>query len=191
MEKLSDQLVETRMGEPLEKRLKEDSRFMQRQEELAVILPECGKMCSQTKKQRMEISDKIWDGIGRYNYAYGEAAYRLGYEDGVRVGLEKKAAGKRSMFSMEDMADMVRMYDAVKLLNVTLLGQNEYHDRNEGVLGALERVYYVIHNGIGYLLEFLGEDESDERITYILDRAGGSPETRAKMLLEGMPVQPD
>lgn len=92
---------------------------------------------------------------------------------------------------MEDMADMVRMYDAVKLLNVTLLGQNEYHDRNEGVLGALEWVYYVIHNGIGYLLEFLGEDESDERITYILDRAGGSPETRAKMLLEGMPVQPD
>ncbi len=136
-------------------------------------------------------SDKIWDSIGRYNYSYGEAAYRLGYEDGVRVGMEQKAAGKRSMFSLEDMADMVRMYDAVKQLNITLFGHNEYHKKEEGVLGALDRVYYIIHNGIGCMLEFLGENESDESITFILDEVEDTPERRARMLLGEMPVKLD
>lgn len=54
------------------------------------------------------------------------------------------------------------MYDAVKLLNITLFGQNEYYDKNEGVLEALERVYCVVYNEDGYPLNFLGEDESDE-----------------------------
>lgn len=39
----------------------------------------------------------------------------------------QKAAGKRSMFSLDDMTDIVRMYDAVKQLNITLFGHNEYH----------------------------------------------------------------
>lgn len=190
MEKLSDKLVETRMGDPLEKRLQKDQKFRKRQAELAGILREC---CSapETTKQQVEKSDKIWDSIGRYNYSYGEAAYRLGYEDGVRVGVEQKASGKRSLLSLEDMTDLVRMYDAVKQLNVTLYGSNEYHEKDEGVLEALERVYYVIHNGIGYKLEFLGEDESDESITSILDEIDGSPEKRAKMLLGEIPVKPE
>lgn len=191
MNQLSDKLVEARMGDPLEKRLKEDQRFMQRQEELAGIFRECGEIAPRTKKQRVKNSDKIWDGIGRYNYSYGETAYRLGYEDGVRAGMEQKAAGKRSILSLEDMTDMVRMYDAVKQLNVTLHGSEEYHEKDEGVLGALERVYYVIHNGIGYRLEFLGEDESDESITYILDGVNDSPEQRARMLLGEIPVKPE
>jgi len=187
MNKLSDKLVEIRMGDPLEKRLKENRRFMQRQKELADILRENWEI-PQTKKQRVKKSDKIWDSIGRYNYSYGETAYRLGYEDGVWVGMEQKVSGKRSLLSLEDMTDLVRMYDAVKQLNTTLYGSNEYHEKDEGVLGALERVYYVIHNGIGYKLEFLGEDESDESITYILDGVDGSPEKRAKMLLGEIPV---
>lgn len=164
MNKLSDKLVETRMGDPLEKRLKEDQGFMQRQRELAGILRENWEI-PRTKKQRVKKSDKIWDSIGRYNYSYGKMAYRLGYEDGVRAGMEQKGAGKRSMLSLVDMTDLVRMYDAVKQLNTILHGTNEYHERDEGVLGALERVYYVIHNGIGYKLEFQGEDEADDRIT--------------------------
>lgn len=188
MEKLSDELVETRMGDPLEKKLRENRKFMRRQEELAGILRECWEIRPRTKGQRVKKSDKIWDGIGRYNYSYGETAYRLGYEDGVRAGMEQKAAGKRSMLSLEDMTDLVRMYDAVKRLNITLHGGNEYHEKDEGVLGALERVYYVIHNGIGYKLAFQGEDEADGSITHILDHADGSPEKRAKMLLGEIPV---
>lgn len=179
MNKLSDKLVEMRMGDPLEKRLKENRRFMQRQKELADILRENWEI-PQTKKQRVKKSDKIWDSIGRYNYSYGETAYRLAYEDGVRGGMEQKASGKRSLLSLEDMTDLVRMYDAVKQLNTTLYGSNEYHEKDEGVLGALERVYYVIHNGIGYKLEFLGEDESDESITYILDGGRRLPGEKGK-----------
>jgi hypothetical protein len=103
--------------------------------------------------------------------------------------MEKKAAGKRSMFSLEDMTDMVRMYDAVKQLNITLFGHSEYHEKEEGVLGTLDRVYYIIHNGIGCMLEFLGEDESDESITYILDKMDASAEKKAKMLLGEIPVK--
>ncbi|MDE6852782.1 MAG: hypothetical protein K2J67_09925 [Lachnospiraceae bacterium] len=132
---------------------------------------------------------KIWDNIGRYNYSYGVVAYRLGYGDGVRVGMEKKAAGKRSIFSLGDMTDLVRMYDAVKQLNITLYGHDEYHEGEDGVLGALDRVYYIIHNGIGCMLEFLGEDESDESITYILDEVDGSPQRRAAMLLGMIPTK--
>lgn len=58
-------------------------------------------------------------------------------------------------------------------------------------MGALDRVYYIIHNGIGCMLEFLGENESDESITYILDEVDDTPERRARMLLGEMPVQPE
>lgn len=39
------------------------------------------------------------------------------------------------------------------------------------------------------MLEFLGEDESDESITYILDAVDDTPERRAGMLLGEIPVQ--
>ena len=42
--------------------------------------------------------------------------------------------------------------------------------------------------GRWYKLGFLGEDESDESITYILDGVNDSPEQRAKMLLGEIPV---
>lgn len=191
MERLSDELVRNRMGEPLETMLQKDHKHMQKQKELSNVLYKYWNKCPRTKRQRVREDNKIWDSIGRYNYSYGEAAYRLGYEDGVRVGMEKKAAGKRSMFSLEDMTDMVRMYDAVKQLNITLFGHNEYHEKEDGVLGALDRVYFIIHNGIGCMLEFLGDDESDESITYILDEVDDTPERRAKMLLGEIPVKPE
>ena len=191
MEKLSDDFVKKRMGDPLETILQKDHKHMQKQKELSNILRKYWKKRLRTKRQRVREDNKIWDSIGIYNYSYGEAAYRLGYEDGVRVGMEKKAAGKRSMFSLEDMTDMVRMYDAVKQLNITLFGHNEYHEKEDGVLGALDRVYFIIHNGIGCMLEFLGDDESDESITHILDDVDDTPERRAKMLLGEIPVKPD
>lgn len=189
MEELTEELLESRMGAPLDERLRKDPAYMREMKELSIILREYWVIPSRTKKQRVRKSDKIWDSIDRYNYSYGKAAYCLGYEDGVRVGMEQKAAGKRSMFSLEDMTDMVRIYDAVKQLNITLFGHNEYHEKEEGVLGALDRVYYIIHNGIGCMLEFLGEDESDESITYILDEVDDTPERRAAMLLGTIPIE--
>ena len=43
MEKLSDEIVETRMGDALEKRLQKDQTFMQRQAELGGIIIFWGK----------------------------------------------------------------------------------------------------------------------------------------------------
>ncbi|MCI8564111.1 MAG: hypothetical protein HFH69_11460 [Lachnospiraceae bacterium] len=141
MEKLSDDFVKKRMGDPLETILQKDHKHMQKQKELSNILRKYWKKRLRTKRQRVREDNKIWDSIGIYNYSYGEAAYRLGYEDGV--------------------------------------------------LGALDRVYFIIHNGIGCMLEFLGDDESDESITYILDEVDDTPERRAKMLLGEIPVKPD
>ena len=41
------------------------------------------------------------------------------------------------------------------------------------------------------MLEFLGDDEFDESITYILDEVDDTPERRAKMLLGEIPVKPE
>ena len=188
METLSEEMIDNRLGEPLENRLQNDPDYQEQQKRLSETLREYWEIPPRTKKQRVWKSDKIWESIGRYNYSHGRIAYQLGYADGVRADMEKKAAGKRSMFSLEDMTDMVRIYDAVKQLNITLFGNNEYHEKEEGVLGALDLVYYIIHNGIGCMLEFLEEDESDESITYILDMIDVLPEKRAAMLLGIYPI---
>ena len=81
------------------------------------------------------------------------------------------------------MIHIMYIYDAVKKLNFIMLGEDGVYDKEEGILGTLGRICDLVYNGVSYKFELLGEDEADERISYILDKPGCTPETRAAMLL--------
>lgn len=69
----------------------------------------------------------VEEAIADYCYAYGDAAYRLGYSDGVLAGMENGADGQKSVPSLKDMASLVCIYDAVRILNIIMLGGAELH----------------------------------------------------------------
>ena len=112
--------------------------------------------------EQSELYRQVEKAVTDYNIMYGQAAYRQGFEDGVNVGKEQSLDGQKTIFSLQDMIHMVAIYDAVKQLNVTLLGDN-LHDRNGGVLKDFDRVYDVIYGGLGYSLVMSGEDTAEKK----------------------------
>lgn len=48
-----------------------------------------------------------------YSVAYGEAAYRLGFSDGIQIGKEQKFDERKSFLTIEDMTRLISVYDAV------------------------------------------------------------------------------
>lgn len=82
------------------------------------------------------------------------------------------------------MTHLVYLYDAVKKLNVFLLGEWDNYDRDCGTLKELDRVCKVIENGACAEIRLRVEDDAYECLTDILDNAGIALEERAKMLTE-------
>lgn len=52
MENLTEEVLKSRMGEPLEDRLRKDPAYVKEQKELSIILREHWEIPSRTKKQR-------------------------------------------------------------------------------------------------------------------------------------------
>lgn len=77
-----------------------------------------------------------------------------------------------------------KLYDAVKKLNMFLLGEWDNYDRDRGTLKELDWVCKVIENGTCAEIRLLGEDETYECLTDILDNSGIEPEERARMLTD-------
>ena len=75
-----------------------------------------------TKKEVRDWKITREDAWTKYNIVYGEQSYRLGFEDCVQIAKEHEIRVKGSVLSVEDMAHLVYMYDAVKKLNKLLLG---------------------------------------------------------------------
>ncbi len=179
MDMLSDEIVITRTGEALEKELKKAGHY-KKLKEISDITKIWRK--GMTEKT-LELYDKVEDKVIQYISFYTETAYRLGVKDGIRLGMEQGADGKKTILSLEDMVHIMYIYDAVKKLNFIMLGEDGVYDKEEGILGTLGRICDLVYNGVSYKFELLGEDEADERISYILDKPGCTPETRAAMLL--------
>lgn len=55
--------------------------------------------------------------------------------------------------------------------------------RDNGVFGALDRIFDIIEHGISSKIRLLGEDEAYEVLVGILDNRMEAPEIRAKQLL--------
>ncbi|RKI41920.1 hypothetical protein D7V86_08170 [bacterium D16-51] len=91
--------------------------------------------------------------------------------------------GSKTILSLEDMAALVAMYDAIKRLNITLTGGIEIHAKKNGVLGVLESIYGIIDNGVCQEIRSLEEEEFSNTVNYILDNDDETPINRAKQLL--------
>jgi len=179
MDMLSDEIVITRTGEALEEELKK-AGYHKKLKEIADITKVWRKgMTGET----LELYDRVEDKVMQYISFYAETAYRFGVKDGIRLGMEQGADGKKTILSLEDMVHIMYIYDAVKKLNLIMLGEDGVYDKEEGVLGTLGRICDLIYNGASYKLCLLGEDETDDRISYIIDKPGCTPEERAAMLL--------
>lgn len=181
----TEEFVTLRMAEPLEDELRKENGFKEYQAKLWNTLLEWnGKSEIEMTKQQIEAFTCIEDALSEYTYAYGKTVYRLGYSDGIKIGVEQGITDKRTCLSLEDMSNLISLYDAVKELKITLFGTLDISPKRDSVMGVLDYVFDIINNGICTEIELLGKDKSAELITNILDKNSISPKERAKRLLD-------
>lgn len=183
MDSISKKFLAARTGEALEARLRNSDTFRQQMKSLHEASKAFSKDSGMSKKD-WKLYDRLEDEWTKYNILYGEEAYRLGFEDGVQIASEKEIRVKGSVLCFQDMTHLIYLYDAVKKLNMFLLGEWDNYDRDRGALKELDRVCKVIENGACADIRLRGEDETYECLTDILNNSEIAPEERAKMLTD-------
>lgn len=179
MDYISEKFLAARTGEALEARLRDSDTFRQQMK----CLHEASKAFSNgsgMSKECWKMYDTLENEWTKYNIMYGEESYRLGFEDGMQIASEREIRAKGSVLSFIDMTCLVYLYDAVKKLNMFLLGEWDNYDRSSGTLKELDRVCKVIGAGACAEIRLRGEDENYECLTDILDNSAIAPEERAK-----------
>ncbi|MDE7327023.1 MAG: hypothetical protein K2N63_12265 [Lachnospiraceae bacterium] len=183
MDYLSEEFIFARTGDPLEQRLWNSDRFKRQMKSL--------QEASRAFTRNSVKSEKCWEAFIRlekewieYDVRYGEESYRLGVEDGIQLVSEGKIRAKGSVLDVKDMTHLIYMYDAIKKLNIILLGEWEIYSRDGGMLEELDRVCDVIEHGVCAKLRLSLGDKMYEYLEYILDDAGKAAEERAKKLIE-------
>lgn len=154
--------------------------FKEHNLKLRKVMEELSALLKETSQEQPEAVSMAYDAIPELMYTYGMTAYHLGYSDGILTGTEDGKTGGRTVFTLGDMCNLVIIYDAVKQLNITVLGNMEARSKNEGILGALDRVYDIITSGAG---TGLPGDEEARFIGQVLDDRTKTAEERAKLLL--------
>lgn len=180
---ISEEFLAARIGEVLEARLRKSDKYQQKMEDLHKASGVFSKAAGLPQKS-WKLYDALDNAWTEYNIMYGEESYRLGFEDGMQVASEKEIRENGSVLSFKDMTHLVYLYDAVKKLNMFLLGEWDNYDRDRGTLKELDRVCKVIENGTCAEIRLRGEDETYECLTDILDNSGIAPEERARMLTD-------
>lgn len=183
MDFISKEFLDARTGEALEARLRDSDTFQQQMKSLHEASKAFSKDSGMSEKC-WKLYDRLEGEWTKYNILYGEESYRLGFEDGVQIASEKEIRAKGSVLSFMDMTHLIYLYDAVKKLNVFLLGEWDNYDRDCGTLKELDRVCKVIENGTCAEIRLRGEDENFECLIDILDNSDIAPEERAKMLTD-------
>ncbi len=124
------------------------------------------------------------EAFGDYSASYGDAAYSLGFRDGMEIGLEYKITGEEQKImemTVQDMADLIQVHDAYKSLNTSLHGNFTAYAFDEGILGKMSRIYPVIARH--FLSKYQENDTHDGE--KILEDTSMEPEERAKILMMG------
>lgn len=83
-----------------------------------------------------------------------EIAYNAGFRDGVDTGIRYEDCEEKSVYmekeqhaiSVEDMTDLLTIYEAYQTMIVTLIGEETILGYDKGCLGAMTRVLAVIEN---------------------------------------------
>ena len=168
MDFISEEFFAARTGEALEARLRDSGTFRQQMKSLHEASKAFSKDSGMLKKG-WKLYDRLEDEWTKYNILYGEEAYRLGFQDGVRLASEKEIRAKGSVLDVQDMTHLVYMYDSIRKLNKLLLGEWEIYGRDGGVLRELDRVCDVIEHGICAEIRLRENDEMYGRLVNILD----------------------
>lgn len=177
-----DELVKVRTGEALEEELKKKADFIQKQKEWRSAVNRFDDMVSMTHEQWLALQ-KVEDIFLEFNSSYGEVAYRKGLSDGILIGVEQKVDGRKSVLSLEDMTNLISVYDAVRQLKKVFLGRMDEHWEDAGVFSVFEYVFNIIDNATCSKIKFLGEDEAIEIVIGVLADETMKPEEKARKLL--------
>lgn len=180
MNQVEKEFVLARMEE-LEARIRKNEEYWQQ----AKIANKAGKKFEEACNRGegvLKAYDKYEEELSKTNCLYSEEAYKLGFEDGILMGMEKEPDGRKSVLSLEDMIAMVSVYDAVQALKETLLGSRKEYWEEGYVLAVFENVYNIIEHAACAEIRLMGEDECSDRVTEILDKKEVAEE-RAKLLL--------
>lgn len=180
MNQIEQKFILARMEE-LEIRLRDNEEYWKQ----AKIANQAGKIFEDvcdSGEGVLKAYDKYEEELSKTNCIYSEEAYKLGFEDGISIGMEKEPDGRKSVLSLEDMTAMVSVYDAVQNLKTTMLGNRKEYWEEGGVLAVFDSVYDIIEYAACAEIRLMGEDEAAERVTDILDREM-TAEERAKELL--------
>lgn len=180
MDQITQEFVLSRMEE-LEVRIRKNEEYWQQ----VRVANEAGKRfetACDKDKEVLKAYGEYEDELSKTNCIYSEEAYKLGFEDGILIGMEKKPDGRKSVLSLEDMTAMVSVYDAVQNLKTTMLGSRREYWEEGGVLAVFESVYDIVEHAACAEIRLMGEDEAAERVTDILDREM-TAEEQAKELL--------
>ena len=180
MKQLTEEFISARM-EYLEEVLRTDAEFQQQTK----ILNEAGKEFEEAVNR----TENIWEKYIEFeelqtkrNCKYSESVYQLAYDDAMQLAAEHQLKMKKSVLNNRDMEHMIYLYDAVKKLNVVLLGQDEACYAKDGVLKEFDRIFQVIESGVCSEIKMLGKDEAVERIESVLENDQMSPEEKAGIL---------
>ena len=177
-----DETVKARMGDALEEELKKNAHFLQKQEKWRDAANRFEGMVSMTHEQWLALQE-VEDVFLEYNASYGEAAYRKGLSDGILIGIEQEANGRKSILALEDMANLISVYDAVRQLKKVLLGREDEHWEDAGAFSVFEYIFNVIDNATCSKIQFLGKDEAIEIVMGVLADETMNPEEKARQLL--------
>lgn len=183
MDFISEEFLAARTGEALEARLRDSDTFRQQMKSLHEASKAFSKDSGMSKKC-WKLYDRLEGEWTKYNIRYGEESYHLGFEDGMQLASERGIRAKGSVLDVKDMTHLVYLYDAVKKINVFLLGEWDNYGRDSGVLKEPDRVCRVIEDGACAEIRLRGEDENYECLTDILDNSEITPEERARLLTE-------
>lgn len=177
-----DEQVKVRTGEILEAELRKNADFLLKQQKWREAIKKFDDMTSTSSEQWLSLQS-VEDIFLEYNSSYGEVAYRLGYSDGVMVGVEQEPDGKKSVLSFEDMTNLISVYDAIRQLKKVLLGRMDERWEDAGAFSEFERVFNVIVNATCAKIKFLGDDKAIKIITEILSDETVKTEEKARRLL--------
>lgn len=94
MQDIVEELAVQRMGKPLDKILKQDENYQKGKKQYHEALEEIKKCLNIDNPKALNLILKLDEAVGDYSASYGDAAYSLGFHDGMEVGLEHRSADK-------------------------------------------------------------------------------------------------
>ena len=94
MQDIVEELAIQHMGKPLDEILKQDEKYQKSKKQYHEALEEMKKYLNNENPEDLSLLLKLDEAVGDYSASYGDAAYSLGFHDGMEIGLEHRNTGK-------------------------------------------------------------------------------------------------